>query len=78
MPQRPSAASEKVHLRWALLLVDPGEAGDVVDLVEDRQRQYLPDSGDRLQSLEAVEIVAPDTAQHCEEAWGRRPGALGA
>ena len=66
MPQRPSAASEKAYLRWALLLVDPGEASDVVDLVEDRQRQHLPDSGDRPQSLEAVEIVAPDTAQHRE------------
>ncbi len=72
------AAPEKAHFRWALLIVDPGEAGDVVDLVEDRQRQHLPDPGDRVQSLEAVEIVAPDTAQHCEEAWGRRPGALGA
>ena len=38
-------------------VLDSGEAMDVVDLVEDRQRQDLPDAGDRAEPVVRLGIV---------------------
>ena len=47
-------------------MLHPGEAIDVVNLVEDRERQGLTDAGDCLQSLVGVAIVSARLAKDRE------------
>ncbi len=47
-------------------VLDPGKTGDVVNLVEEHQRQDLGDAGDRAEPVEGVDVVRLGGARELE------------
>ena len=66
----PSLAGGRVGaLRQARIrrkLLHPIKAGDVVDLIENRQRQHFADARDRSQAVEGIAVMALGVADNRE------------